>query len=206
MNKEVIVISSAVAAGALSRGITGSALKTSSNTVKLVGSLGLAVLSGYLASKVKGDDGKASAMRGAAVGVAVAQGLEAVKFAFSTPTLQKRIASSEFLSRTVGLGSPEMNGYIDAYGNYREDGMAGYIDANGNYIEDGMAGYIDENGQYVDGLGGYYDENGNYIDEMGGYYDENGQYVDGLAGYYDENGNYIEDMGAYADEQGQFAL
>lgn len=198
MNKEVITISSAVFAGALSKGVAGVAVGKSSNTVKLGVSLLLAVGTGYLATKVSGTDGKAAALRGAAVGVAVAQGLEAMKFAFSTPALQQRIASNNFLSKTVGLGDA-VNGYIDANGNYREDGMNGYIDINGNYVEDGMNGYYDENGNWIeDGMNGYYDADGNYIEYIA---DEN------LGGYYDDEGNFVEGMGAVlADEQGAFSL
>lgn len=190
MNKEAITISAAIVSGALSRGATASVMEKSSNTVKLGASVLFAVGFGYLATRVSGADNKAAAMRGGAIGVSVAQGLEAIKFAFSTPTLQAKIASNKFLARTAGLASP-LAGYIDAQGNYREDGMAGYIDANGNYVEDGMAGYYDENGDYVEeAMSGYYDENGDYIEEsMNAYGDDyddamNAALVPNADGYY----------------------
>lgn len=193
MNKEAITISAAIVSGALSRGATASVMEKSSNTVKLGASVLFAVGFGYLATRVTGSDTKAAAMRGGALGVAVAQGLEAIKFGFSTPTMQARIASNKFLARTAGLGSP-MAGYIDAQGNYREDGLNGYIDAQGNFVEDGMAGYYDENGNYI-------------ADEMNGYYDENGTFVEEqLGGYIDENGDYVDSMGVLADENGAYAL
>lgn len=190
MNKEAITISAAIVSGALSRGATASVMEKSSNTVKLGASILFAVGFGYLATRVTGTDTKAAAMRGGALGVAVAQGLEAIKFGFSTPTMQAKIASNKFLARTAGLGG-SMAGYIDAQGNYREDGMAGYIDAQGNYIEDGMGGYYDQNGNYIDeGMGGYYDEDGNFVSEAMNAY-ENEEEAMNAALVPDENGNYL---------------
>jgi hypothetical protein len=209
MNKQFVTISSAIASGALSKGATGSLMENSSNTTKLGVSLVLALGAGFLSSKVTGDDTKAQVMKGAAIGVCVVQGLEVLKFAFSSPSMQSRIASNRFLSKTVGLSG--LSGYLDNDGNYREDGMNGYIDPNGNYIEDGMnamEGYYDENGNYIeDGMNameGYYDEYGNYHEDgMNGYIDPNGNYIeDGMNAMegYDDDGNYIEDgMNAYQD-------
>lgn len=187
MKQELITISSAVAVGALSRGLTGTMTETSSNTVKGVVNGVVAVGAGFLAVKVKGSDTKSSLMRGSAIGVSIAHGLEVVKNIFSSEKIASKLSSEtamgRFMQKAVGLSGAVngLNGYIDGYGNYHEDGLGGYIDVNGNYVEDGLSGYDD------DGLNGYYDETGNYIEDgLGAYEDE-----DGLGAYIDENGNYI---------------
>jgi len=180
MKQELITISSAVAVGALSRGLTGTVTETSSNTVKGVVNGAVAFGAGFLAVKVKGSDTKSSLLRGSAIGVSIAHGLELVKNIFSSEKIASKLSSDtavgRFMQKAAGLSGAVngLNGYIDTYGNYHEDGLGGYIDVNGNYVEDGLAGYEDE------ALNGYYDEAGNY-------------YADGLGGYIDANGNYVED-------------
>jgi hypothetical protein len=196
MKQELITISSAVVVGALSRGLTGTMTETSSNTVKGVVNGAVAVGAGFLAVKVKGSDAKSSLLRGSAIGVSIAHGLELVKNVFSSEKIASKLnpetAMGRFMQKAAGLSGAVngLNGYIDAYGNYHEDGLGGYIDANGNYIEDGLNGY-DE-----DGLNGYFDDAGNYIEDgLNGYDDEDGlgAYDDdeGLGAYIDQNGNYI---------------
>lgn len=213
MKQELITISSAVAVGALSRGLTGTMTETSSNTVKSVVNGAVAVGAGFLAVKVKGSDTKSSLLRGSAIGVSIAHGLELVKNVFSSEKIASKLnpetAMGRFMQKAAGLSGAVngLNGYVDAYGNYHEDGLGGYIDANGNYIEDGLNGYDDE-----DGLNGYFDEAGNYHEDgLGGYIDANGNYVeDGLNGYDDEDGlGLYEDedgLGAYIDENGNYIL
>lgn len=208
MKQELITISSAVASGALSRGLTGTLTQNSSNMVKGAVNGIVAVGAGFLAVKVKGSDTKSSLLRGSAIGVSIAHGLELVKNVFSSEkiasTLNPETTMGRFLQKAAGLSGAVngLNGYIDENGNYHEDGLGGYIDVNGNYIEDGLGGYIDVNGNYVeDGLAGAFDEDGNYYEE-------------GLNGYIDANGNYVEDDGlgayeeqdAYIDGQGNYVL
>ncbi len=212
MKQELITISSAVVVGALSRGLTGTMTETSSNTVKGVVNGAVAVGAGILAVKVKGSDSKSSLLRGSAIGVSIAHGLELVKNVFSSDKIASKLnpetAMGRFMQKAVGLSGAVngLNGYIDAYGNYHEDGLGGYIDANGNYIEDGLNGY-DE-----DGLNGYFDDAGNYHEDgLGGYIDANGNYIeDGLSGYDDEDGlgAYDDDegLGAYIDQNGNYML
>ncbi len=211
MKQELITISSAVVVGALSRGLTGTMTETSSNTVKGVVNGAVAVGAGFLAVKVKGSDTKSSLLRGSAIGVSIAHGLELVKNVFSSEKIASKLnpetAMGRFMQKAAGLSGAVngLNGYIDAYGNYHEDGLGGYIDANGNYVEDGLNGY-DE-----DGLNGYFDEAGNYHEDgLGGYIDANGNYVeDGLNGYDDEDGLGLYDddgLGAYIDENGNYIL
>lgn len=234
MKQELITISSAVVVGALSRGLTGTMTETSSNMVKGVVNGAVAVGAGFLAVKVNGSDTKSSLLRGSAIGVSIAHGLELVKNIFSSEKIASKLnpgtTMGRFVQKTAGLSGAltGLQGYIDAYGNYHEDGLGGYIDVNGNYIEDGLNGY-DEGG-----LGGYIDSNGNYIEDglggsddngLNGYFDEAGNYhEDGLGGYIDINGNYIEDglngydgdglsgyddedgLGAYIDENGNYIL
>lgn len=197
MKQELITISSAVVVGALSRGLTGTMTETSSNTVKSVVNGAVAVGAGFLAVKVKGSDTKSSLLRGSAIGVSIAHGLELVKNVFSSEKIASKLnpetTMGRFIQKAAGLSGAVngLNGYIDAYGNYHEDGLGGYIDTNGNYVEDGLNGYDDE-----DGLNGYFDEAGNYHEDgLGGYDDEDGLGLyddeDGLGAYIDENGNYI---------------
>jgi hypothetical protein len=211
MKQELITISSAVVVGALSRGLTGTMTETSSNTVKGVVNGAVAVGAGFLAVKVKGSDTKSSLLRGSAIGVSIAHGLELVKNVFSSEKIASKLnpetAMGRFMQKAAGLSGAVngLNGYIDAYGNYHEDGLGGYIDANGNYVEDGLNGY-DE-----DGLNGYFDEAGNYHEDgLGGYIDANGNYVeDGLNGYDDDGlGAYDDEdgLGAYIDENGNYIL
>lgn len=209
MKQELITISSAVAVGALSRGLTGTVTEKSSNTVKGVVNGIVAVGAGFLAVKVQGNDSKSSLMRGSAIGVSIAHGLELIKNIFSDEKIASKLSSDStigrFMQKAAGLSGAinGLNGYIDSYGNYHEDGLGGYIDINGNYVENGLNGY-DENGlnsynedgmnSYDDGLGGYIDVNGNYTDNgLSGYDDDglNGYDDDGLGAYIDENGNYI---------------
>lgn len=204
MKQELITISSAVAVGALSRGLTGTMTETSSNTVKGVVNGVVAVGAGFLAVKVKGSDSKSSLMRGSAIGVSIAHGLELVKNIFSSEKIASKLSSDttmgRFMQKAAGLSGAVngLNGYIDAYGNYHEDGLGGYIDVNGNYVENGLSGINDE-----DGLNGYYDEAGNYHEDgLGGYIDASGNYVeDGLGAYEDEDG-----LGAYIDADGNYIM
>ncbi|NHM07631.1 hypothetical protein G4D82_10390 [Flavobacterium sp. CYK-4] len=193
MKQELITISSAVAVGALSRGLTGTMTETSSNMVKGVVNGAVAFGAGFLAVKVKGSDTKSSLMRGSAIGVSIAHGLELVKNVFSSEKIASKLnpesAIGRFMQKAAGLSGAVngLNGYIDAYGNYHEDGLGGYIDVNGNYVEDGLNGY-DE------GLGGYIDENGNYVESGLSLYEDDGLGAydeDGLNAYIDEDGNYI---------------
>jgi len=211
MKQELITISSAVVVGALSRGLTGTMTETSSNTVKGVVNGAVAVGAGFLAVKVKGSDTKSSLLRGSAIGVSIAHGLELVKNVFSSEKIASKLnpesAMGRFMQKAAGLSGAVngLNGYIDAYGNYHEDGLGGYIDVNGNYHEDGLNGY-DE-----DGLNGYYDEAGNYHEDgLGGYIDANGNYVEGGLGLYDDDGlgayDDYDGLGAYIDENGNYML
>jgi hypothetical protein len=201
MKQELITISSAVVIGALSRGLTGTITEKSSNTVKGVVNGAVAMGAGFLAIKVSGSDTKSSLIRGSAIGVSIAHGLELVKNIFSSENIAAKLnpeaTMGRFIQKAAGLSGAvnALNGYIDAYGNYHEDGLGGYIDVNGNYIENGLHGHEDE------GLGGYIDANGNYVetglggseqglgvsdsDGLGAYED------DGLGAYMDENGNYV---------------
>ncbi|WP_136669381.1 hypothetical protein [Flavobacterium sp. H122] len=211
MKQELITISSAVVVGALSRGLTGTMTETSSNTVKGVVNGAVAVGAGFLAVKVKGSDTKSSLLRGSAIGVSIAHGLELVKNVFSSEKIASKLnpetAMGRFMQKAAGLSGAVngLNGYIDAYGNYHEDGLGGYIDANGNYIEDGLNGYDEE------GLNGYFDDAGNYHEDgLGGYIDANGNYIeDGLNGYDEDGlGAYDDDegLGAYIDQNGNYIL
>ncbi|WP_300568408.1 hypothetical protein [Flavobacterium sp.] len=234
MKQELITISSAVVVGALSRGLTGTVTETSSNMVKGVVNGAVAVGAGFLAVKVNGSDTKSSLLRGSAIGVSIAHGLELVKNIFSSEKIAAKLnpetTIGRFVQKTAGLSGAlnGLQGYIDAYGNYHEDGLGGYIDVNGNYIENGLNGYegegslngyFDEAGNYhEDGLGGYIDVNGNYVenglngyedDGLNGRYDEAGNYYDdGLSGYDDDGlGGYDDDgLGAYIDENGNYIL
>jgi hypothetical protein len=225
MKQELITISSAVVVGALSRGLTGTMTETSSNMVKGVVNGAVAVGAGFLAVKVNGSDTKSSLLRGSAIGVSIAHGLELVKNIFSSEKIAAKLnpetTIGRFVQKTAGLSGAlnGLQGYIDAYGNYHEDGLGGYIDVNGNYVEDGLngyegdglGGYIDANGNYVEsGLNGYEDDGLNGYDDAGNYYDDslNG-YDDGLNGY-DDGGlgayDYDEGLGAYIDENGNYIL
>jgi hypothetical protein len=175
----------------------------SSNTVKGVVNGVVAVGAGFLAVKVKGSDSKSSLMRGSAIGISIAHGLELVKNIFSSEKIASKLnpetTIGRFIQKSAGLSGAVngLSGYIDAQGNYvenglnayeggkvlsahQEEGLNGYFDNAGNYHEDGLAGYIDVNGNYVeDGLRGY-------ADQGLGAYEE-----DGLGANIDENGNYI---------------
>lgn len=193
MKQELITISSAVAVGALSRGLTGTMTETSSNTVKGVVNGVVALGAGFMAVKVKGSDSKSSLLRGSAIGVSIAHGLELIKNVASSEKIASKLnpetTVGRFLQKAAGLSGAVngLNGYIDAYGNYREDGLGGYVDVNGNYIQDGLSAYDEE------GLAGYIDQNGNYTDGgLSGFDDEGlSGYDDGLGAYIDSNGNYI---------------
>jgi len=193
MKQELITISSAVAIGALSRGLTGVVTETSSNTVKGVVNGVVSLGTGFLAIKVKGSDTKSSLLRGSALGISIAHGLELFKNILSSEKIASKLSPDStmgrFMQKAAGLSGAVngLNGYIDAYGNYHEDGLGGYIDVNGNYVEDGLNGYYDDAGNYyADGLGGYIDVNGNYVEDgLNGYED------DALGAYIDERGNYI---------------
>lgn len=191
MKQELITISSAVVSGALSRGLTGTLTQNSSNMVKGAVNGIVAVGAGFLAVKVKGSDTKSSFLRGSAIGVSIAHGLELVKNVFSSEkiasTLNPETTMGRFLQKAAGLSGAVngLNGYIDENGNYHEDGLGGYIDINGNYIEDGLAGAYDQDGNYYEeGLNGYIDANGNYIEDDGlGAYDEQEAYIDAQGNY-----------------------
>ncbi|WP_329804989.1 hypothetical protein [Flavobacterium facile] len=197
MKKEVIQIGSGVLAGALSRGLTGTMLGKSSNTVKTAVSGVLCVGMGFAATKVTGTGTKADFLRGAALGVSIAQGFEVVKSIFSNEKIASKLnsetASGRFLQKATGLSGAVngLNGYTDVDGNYHEDGLGGYIDPYGNLIEDGLGAY-----EIEDGLGAYEIEDG-----LGAY-----EIEDGLAGFDDEDGlgaYEIEDgLGVYDDEDG----
>jgi hypothetical protein len=188
MKKEVIQIGSGVLAGALSRGLTGTMLEKSSNTVKTAVSGVLCVGMGFAATKVTGTGTKADFLRGAALGVSIAQGFEVVKSVFSNEKIASKLnsetASGRFLQKATGLSGAVngLNGYTDVDGNYHEDGLGGYIDPYGNLIEDGLGAY-----EIEDGLAGFDDEDG-----LGGFDDEDGlgayEIEDGLAGFDDEDG------------------
>lgn len=209
MKQELITISSAVVVGALSRGLTGTMTETSSNTVKGVVNGAVAFGAGFLAVKVNGSDTKSSLLRGSAIGVSIAHGLELVKNIFSSDKIASRLnpesTIGRFMQKTAGLSGAVngLQGYIDTYGNYHEDGLGGYIDINGNYVENGLNAHeVDGLGAYEEGLNGYFDEAGNYHEDgLGGYIDINGNYVeDGLGGSEDEG------LGAYIDENGNYIL
>ncbi|CCG53581.1 Hypothetical protein KQS_08210 [Flavobacterium indicum GPTSA100-9 = DSM 17447] len=219
MKQELITISSAVVVGALSRGLTGTMTETSSNTVKGVVNVAVAVGAGFLAVKVNGSDTKSSLLRGSAIGVSIAHGLELVKNIFSSEKIAAKLnpetTIGRFMQKTAGLSGAVngLQGYIDAYGNYHEDGLGGYIDINGNYVENGLNAYDggDGLGAYEEeGLNGYFDDAGNYHEDgLGGYIDVNGNYVeDGLSGYEDDGLGAYEDegLGAYIDENGNYVL
>ena len=218
MKQELITISSAVVVGALSRGLTGTMTETSSNTVKGVVNGVVAVGAGFLAVKVNGSDTKSSLLRGSAIGVSIAHGLELVKNIFSSEKIASKLnpetTIGRFMQKTAGLSGAVngLQGYIDAYGNYHEDGLGGYIDINGNYVENGLNAHEGSGlGAYEDNsLNGYAPQTENYQDEgLGGYIDMNGNYVeDGLSGYDDDGlGAYEDDgLGAYIDENGNYIL
>lgn len=218
MKQELITISSAVVVGALSRGLTGTMTETSSNTVKGVVNGAVAIGAGFLAVKVNGSDTKSSLLRGSAIGVSIAHGLELVKNIFLSEKISAKLnpetTIGRFMQKTAGLSGAVngLQGYIDAYGNYHEDGLGGYIDINGNYVENGLNAYQSDGlGAYEEeGLNGYIDQAGNYQEDgLGGYTDMNGNYVeDGLNGYEDEGlGAYEDDgLGAYIDENGNYIL
>ncbi|MFH6968257.1 hypothetical protein [Flavobacterium sp. FlaQc-28] len=218
MKQELITISSAVVVGALSRGLTGTMTETSSNTVKGVVNGVVAVGAGFLAVKVNGSDTKSSLLRGSAIGVSIAHGLELVKNIFSSEKIAAKLnpetTIGRFMQKTAGLSGAVngLQGYIDAYGNYHEDGLGGYIDINGNYVENGLNAHEGSGlGAYEDNsLNGYAPQTENYQDEgLGGYIDMNGNYVeDGLSGYDDDGlGAYEDDgLGAYIDENGNYIL
>lgn len=222
MKQELITISSAVVVGALSRGLTGTMTETSSNTVKGVVNGAVAIGAGFLAVKVNGSDTRSSLLRGSAIGVSIAHGLELVKNIFSSDKIASKLnpetTVGRFIQKSAGLSGAlnGLQGYIDAYGNYHEDGLGGYIDINGNYVENGLNAY--DGGDGGDGLGGneeeglngYFDDAGNYYEDgLGGYIDVNGNYVEaGLSGYEDDGlGAYEDDgLGAYIDENGNYIL
>ncbi len=218
MKQELITISSAVVVGALSRGLTGTMTETSSNTVKSVVNGAVAIGAGFLAVKVNGSDTKSSLLRGSAIGVSIAHGLELVKNIFSSEKIASKLnpetTIGRFMQKSAGLSGAlnGLQGYIDAYGNYHEDGLGGYIDINGNYVENGLNAYQSDGlGAYEEeGLNGYIDQAGNYQENgLGGYTDINGNYTeDGLNGYEDEGlGAYEDDgLGAYIDENGNYIL
>ena len=162
MTKEVIQISAGVLAGALSRGATGTMLEKSSNTVKTAVSGALCIGMGFAATKVKGTDTKANMLRGAAMGVSVAQGLELIKGIFSNEKIAAKLssesASGRFIQKASGLsgGVNGLNGYTDEFGNYHEDGLGGMIAADGTFIdEDGLSG-VDFEDEF--GLNGFDDD------------------------------------------------
>lgn len=149
MNKEVVTISSAVLAGAVTRGATGVLLDTADNTTKMGVNLAGCLGFGFLSTKVSGSDTKAAILRGGAIGSAIAHGLLFIGNVASTDAVSTKLATdtkvNQFLKKAAGLNSSYegLAGYIDAMGNYHEDGLNGYIDAQGNYIEDGLNSFED---------------------------------------------------------------
>ena len=99
---------------------------------------------GYLATKVSGTDTKAAALRGGAIGSAIAHGLQFIGNVVATEAVKGKLTADnalhKFIAKSAGLNcNPEgLAGYIDEQGNYHEAGLNGYIDANGNFIEDGL--------------------------------------------------------------------
>ena len=159
MNKEVVTIGVAVLAGAITRGATGMLLDTAENTTKIGVNLAGCVGFGYLATKVNGSDTKAAALRGGAIGSAIAHGLLFIGNVVKTDSISAKLATDSkvntFFKKAAGLNSSSegLQGYIDQQGNYYEDGLNGYIDQQGNYYEDGLNGYIDASGNFIeDGL------------------------------------------------------
>ncbi|MBY0485933.1 MAG: hypothetical protein K2P85_01880 [Flavobacteriaceae bacterium] len=215
MNKKGLAIGTAVVAGATSRGLTG--LITTSTPVKIGINVILAGLGGYVAFTTSGNTNKSAMMGGAGLGVAVAQGLEAVKGVFSLESVASKINPTskwgQFLQKAGGLSgaSGGLNGYFDALGNYHEDGLGGYIDPAGNYVQDGLNGYDDDGlGVYEDdGLNGYDDDGlGVYEDDGLGGYDDDGLGVyedDGLGGYDDDGLGVYEDDGLGISEEENFS-
>ena len=133
--KIALTVGTAVIAGAVSKGLTG--MIETGSTVKIGINLALCAGAAYLASTVKGSDNKAAAVQGAYMGVAVTQGLEAVKGVANTPSINKRLsgdsAISKFAQSATGLSgmAGEINGYFDEYGNYHDNDLNGYIGAGG---------------------------------------------------------------------------
>ncbi|MGV1011787.1 MAG: hypothetical protein ACOYBS_05005 [Flavobacterium sp.] len=158
-------------------------------------------------------------MRGSAIGISIAHGLELVKNIFSSEKIASKLnpetTIGRFIQKSAGLSGAVngLSGYIDAYGNYHEDGLGGYIDINGNYVENGLNAY--DGGKVLsahqeEGLNGYFDNAGNYHEDgLAGYIDVNGNYVeDGLRGYADLGlgANEEDGLGANIDENGNYIL
>lgn len=175
MNKEVVTIGVAVLAGAITRGATGMLLDTAENTTQMGVNFAGCVGFGFLATKVSGTGTKAAALRGGAIGSAIAHGLQFIGNVLNTEMVSGKLTEGSklatFVSKAAGLGCPSegLAGYIDAEGNYHEDGLNGYIDANGNFIEDGLnaiepelIGY-EEYQEETPGLQASIDENGNIV-------------------------------------------
>lgn len=153
MKQEAITITTAIFAGAVAKGATGYFLADKSNNVQMgvnaLGALGF----GFLAIKTKGNDTKASIIRGGALGSCLAHGLGAIKNVFSTEAGLKLVGDSKVMKSLAGLGlnAPETTGgaqgFLDDYGNYSEDGWDGYVDPAGNYVmyeNAGMNAYAED--------------------------------------------------------------
>ena len=149
MKQEAITITTAIFAGAVAKGATGYFLAEQSNNVQLgvntLGALGF----GFLAIKTKGNDTKASLIRGSAVGTCIAHGLGALKNVFATEPVKKLVGDNKFMQSVAGLNAPagEAQGFLDEYGNYTEDGWDGYVDPQGNYVmykNEGINAYVEE--------------------------------------------------------------
>lgn len=205
MNKTALTIGTAVVGGALSKGVTG--MIEVSNPIKIAINLAMCAGSAYLASNVKGADSKAAALVGAYTGVAVAQGLEALKNISQTPAIADKLDSSTKLGRfgqkALGLNGG-VNGYFDQDNNYHEDGLAGYITPSGEVVSYATALNAYNDG---DGLAGtYFDENGNEVSDGLNAIDVQ-FHEEGLAGYDDDEdglGGYEDDedgLGAYDDDE-----
>ena len=193
MNKTAVTVGSAVFGGAVSKGLTG--MIEVSNPVKIVMSLVLCAGSGYLASQVSGNDTKASALQGAYMGAAVAQGLEAFKAIASTPAISDRLSPDttfgKFAQKSLGLSGMAngLNGFVDNDGNYHDDNLAGYISGDGN-----LNAYDGE-------LNASYDDFGNQLNAMDiNFHELNGAFDEEELNAYDEELNaYYEELNAYEE-------
>lgn len=147
MNKVVVTVGSGIAAGAVSKGLTG--MIELPTPAKIALHLAICAGATYMASKVTGSDGKAAAIQGAYMGVAFAQGAETVKAIAQTPAIQDRISGdsklSKFAQKSIGLSgiAGELGAHFDSDGNLHDDGMGGFIDGDG-----GINAY-DEAGNWV---------------------------------------------------------
>ena len=89
--------------------VDAAAIKKDENTAMLKRA-GILLLGGALAASLVGNDAATTAARGAATGLAVAQGLDLIaqlaKKSNVTPEASATTAAQKFLARAVGLGCP----------------------------------------------------------------------------------------------------